>query len=80
MEKDLQHGPFIIFSHLSFFCKVWLGYLELFGFLAIINMQAGASGRTSCDLVGLLPNLGPGGQDGSKTRRLWSAWLLSRRC
>lgn len=39
-EKDLQHAPCI----LSLFCKVWLGYLELFGFLAIINMQAGKTG------------------------------------
>lgn len=38
-EKDLQHEP----SILSLF-KVWLGYLELFGFLAIINMQAGEPG------------------------------------
>ena len=46
-EKDLQHAPCI----LSLFCKVWLGYLELFGFLAIINMQAGKTGPsqwTSC--------------------------------
>ena len=28
----------------------------------------------------LCQNLGPGGQDGSKTWRLWSAWLLSSRC
>ena len=31
-------------SRFQLFKKVWLGYLELFGFLAIINMQASCLG------------------------------------